>query len=140
MHHTQRETCSTAKGPSLFNVALLPGAAVSFLSCVVCFVCVSFHPTQVLEKTFYMENPDEIVPEKFVGCTIDWAAGKDTTGDPLRTGQGGQGRQGGALTQGVYLGRRRGRRALLTVRLCTHDPQHNSRPTQLPARQHPHLC
>jgi hypothetical protein len=36
---------------------------------------------QVLEKTFYMENPDEVVPEKFVGCTIDWAAGKDTTGE-----------------------------------------------------------
>jgi hypothetical protein len=35
---------------------------------------------QVLEKTFYMENPDEVVPDKFVGCTIDWAAGKDTTG------------------------------------------------------------
>jgi hypothetical protein len=34
----------------------------------------------VLEKTFYMDNPDEVVPEKFVGCTIDWAAGKDTTG------------------------------------------------------------
>lgn len=27
-----------------------------------------------------MDNPDEVVPEKFVGCTIDWAAGKDTTG------------------------------------------------------------
>jgi hypothetical protein len=36
-------------------------------------------PLQVLEKTFYMENPDEIVPDKFVGCSIDWAAGKDTT-------------------------------------------------------------
>lgn len=35
---------------------------------------------QMLEKTFYMENPDEVVPEKFVGCTINWAAGKDTTG------------------------------------------------------------
>lgn len=34
---------------------------------------------QVLEKTFYMENPDEIVPDKFVGCTIDWLPGKDTT-------------------------------------------------------------
>ena len=39
-------------------------------------------PSQVLEKTFYMENPDEVVPDKFVGCTIDWAAGKDTTGEP----------------------------------------------------------
>lgn len=28
-----------------------------------------------------MENPDEVVPDKFVGCTIDWAAGKDTTGE-----------------------------------------------------------
>lgn len=69
--------------------------------------------TQVLEKTFYMENPDEIVPEKFVGCTIDWAAGKDTTGEGhnLSTGQRGgeQGRRGGAQTQCVYLGRRRGR-------------------------------
>lgn len=34
---------------------------------------------QVLEKTFYMENPDEIVPDKFVGCTIDWLPGQDTT-------------------------------------------------------------
>jgi hypothetical protein len=34
---------------------------------------------QVLEKTFYMEDPDEIVPEKFVGCSIDWLPGKDTT-------------------------------------------------------------
>jgi hypothetical protein len=39
---------------------------------------------QVLHKTFYMENPDEVVPDKFVGCTIDWAAGKDTTGAALR--------------------------------------------------------
>lgn len=35
---------------------------------------------QVLEKTFYMDNPDEVVPDKFVGTTIDWAAGKDCTG------------------------------------------------------------
>lgn len=41
---------------------------------------------QVLEKTFYMENPDEVVPEKFVGCTIDWAAGKDTTGETRARG------------------------------------------------------
>jgi hypothetical protein len=41
-------------------------------------VVLSFCP-QVLEKTFYMENPDEIVPDKFVGCSIDWAAGQDTT-------------------------------------------------------------
>lgn len=44
-------------------------------------VCVSaLCSLQMLEKTFYMENPDEVVPEKFVGCTINWAAGKDTTG------------------------------------------------------------
>eukprot|EP00879_Flechtneria_rotunda_P006760 GHRR01007104.1.p1 GENE.GHRR01007104.1~~GHRR01007104.1.p1 ORF type:complete len:348 (+),score=127.01 GHRR01007104.1:91-1134(+) len=38
-----------------------------------------FFTNKVLEKTFYMENPDEIVPDRFIGCTIDWQPGKDTT-------------------------------------------------------------
>lgn len=127
---------------------------ISLTVCCVCFgvcvcVCVLFPPTtQVLEKTFYMENPDEIVPEKFVGCTIDWAAGKDTTGEGhnLSTGQRGGNRGGGeGHRHNAYtLGGGVAGVLPLTVRLCTPArlvPQHNSRPTQLPARQwHPHPC
>lgn len=43
-----------------------------------------FFTNEMLEKTFYMENPDEVVPEKFVGCTINWAAGKDTTVEQVK--------------------------------------------------------
>ena len=39
---------------------------------------------QVLEKTFYLEDPIEIVPEKFVGTTIDWSPGKNTTVKTVR--------------------------------------------------------
>jgi hypothetical protein len=39
---------------------------------------------QVLEKTFYLEDPIEIVPEKFVGTSIEWAPGKDTTVKTVR--------------------------------------------------------
>lgn len=42
--------------------------------CVLCYVSL-----QVLEKTFYMANPDEIIPDKFVGCNIEWLSGMDTT-------------------------------------------------------------
>jgi hypothetical protein len=34
---------------------------------------------KTLEKTFYMEDPDEVVPRKFVGSAIAWEQGKDTT-------------------------------------------------------------
>jgi Nucleosome assembly protein (NAP) len=38
-----------------------------------------FFSNATLSKTFYMEDPDEIVPDRFEGCDIDWAPGKDTT-------------------------------------------------------------
>eukprot|EP00878_Enallax_costatus_P016212 GHUV01017005.1.p1 GENE.GHUV01017005.1~~GHUV01017005.1.p1 ORF type:complete len:194 (+),score=73.91 GHUV01017005.1:117-698(+) len=38
-----------------------------------------YFQNKVLDKTLYMVNPDEIVPDKFVGCNIDWLPGKDTT-------------------------------------------------------------
>ncbi|KAF8057726.1 NAP1 [Scenedesmus sp. PABB004] len=58
---------------------------------------------KVLEKTFYMENPDEIVPDKFIGCTIDWASpGADTTVTTVKKRvadkKGGRGGKGGGLT------------------------------------------
>jgi len=43
-----------------------------------------YFKNEVLEKTFYLEDPIEIVPEKFVGTTIDWSSGKNTTVKTVR--------------------------------------------------------
>lgn len=51
---------------------------------------------QVLEKTFYMDDPDEIVPDRFIGCAIDWAPGKDTTVTVVKKRVPGKGGKGGA--------------------------------------------
>lgn len=51
-----------------------------------------------------MENPDEIVPDKFVGCKIDWLPGKDTTvtqtKKKVKDSKGGNkgGKKGGSMT------------------------------------------
>ena len=37
------------------------------------------NPKKTLTKTFYMDDAAELVPRKFVGSKIEWAAGKDTT-------------------------------------------------------------
>ncbi len=34
---------------------------------------------QTLEKTFYIDDPKDLVPRSFEGTPIDWAKGKDTT-------------------------------------------------------------
>ncbi|KAI8466552.1 MAG: nucleosome assembly protein-domain-containing protein [Monoraphidium minutum] len=39
----------------------------------------AYFANKTLEKTFYMEDPDEVVPRKFVGTQIEWQSGKDTT-------------------------------------------------------------
>jgi nucleosome assembly protein 1-like 1 len=41
-----------------------------------------------------MDDPDEVVPRKFVGTTIDWAAGKDVTVTTVKRRAGG-GKKGG---------------------------------------------
>uniref|UniRef100_A0A383V5W6 Nucleosome assembly protein n=1 Tax=Tetradesmus obliquus TaxID=3088 RepID=A0A383V5W6_TETOB len=61
------------------RVASLTGEEAGSFKLTFSFRDNPFFTNKVLEKTFYMENPDEIVPDKFVGCSIDWAAGKDTT-------------------------------------------------------------
>lgn len=59
-----------------------------------------FFTNEVLTKTFYMEDPDEIVPDRFVGCDIDWAPGKDTTVQQVKKRVGG-GKKGGGGGKGV---------------------------------------
>lgn len=34
---------------------------------------------KVLEKTYVMEDMEQLIPKRFTGCTISWAPGKDTT-------------------------------------------------------------
>jgi hypothetical protein len=88
-HPTTRRRCADRLRPAARRAAVPvePGLVLTWpcsMPCVLLFYCfpisrfpapmVAYSPishfTQTLEKTFYMEDPDEVVPRKFVGTQV----------------------------------------------------------------------